>query len=87
MTAFNWFPQDGGFRCKVTETITLAATPDRYAKGFNPKALRGTKWHAQATHWNEATRTASRYGRDEYLNLQTSAELAMRLAEDIYLRA
>lgn len=84
---FNWVPKDGGFRCTMPGDVTLVATPDRYAKGLTPKAARGTKWHAQATHWNERTRTSSRYGRDEYLNLQDGAKDAMRLAEDIYRSA
>jgi len=87
MSGFNWIEQDGGFRCKVSDTVTLAVTPDRYARGFQSKAARGTKWHAQATVWHEPTRTASRYGRDEYCNLQGTADAAKRLAEDIYLRA
>ena len=87
MSAFIWVFQDGGFRCAVSETVTLVVTPDRYTKGFSPKAARGSRWHAQASVWHEPSRTLSRYGRDEYLNLQASAEEAKRLAEDIYLRA
>lgn len=87
MSGFHWFEQDGGYRCHVSETVTLVVTPDRLAKGLTPKAARGTKWHAQVSHWHEPTRTMSRYGRDEYLNLQDSADLAKRLAEDIYLTA
>jgi hypothetical protein len=68
----------------MPNNVTLAVTPDRYARGLTPKAARGTRWHAQASHWDEATRTMSRYGRDEYLNMQDNADEAMRLAEDIY---
>lgn len=84
---FTWIEQDGGFRADAPGNVTLIVTPERYAKGFTLKAARGTKWHAQCTHWCERTRTASRYGRDEYLNLQDSAKDAMRLAEDIYRAA
>lgn len=87
MSTFIWLAQDGGFRCAVSETVALVVTPDRYTKGFLPKAARGAKWHAQASVWHAPSRTLSRYGRDEYLNLQVSAEAAKRLAEDIYLRA
>lgn len=77
---FDWIAQDGGFRCQIGD-VTLVATPDRYVNG---KAARGSKWHAQATHWNERTRTASRFGRDEYLNVQDCPQSAMKLAEDIF---
>ena len=83
---FNWFPYDGGFRCEKGD-VTLNVVPDRFAKGFAPKAARGAKWRAQCSHWHEPTRTMSRYGRDEYMNLQDTAKAAMRLAEDIYLKA
>ncbi|QIG73334.1 hypothetical protein EVC03_026 [Rhizobium phage RHph_Y5A] len=82
---FNWVPQDGGFRCEMPGNVTLVVTPDRIAKGIAMKPARGTKWHAQCTHWDERTSTASRYGRDEYLNLQGTSRAAMRLAEDIYM--
>lgn len=84
MSALVWVEQDGGFRCRVSESVTLAVTPERY-KGGKPAI--GTKWHAQATRWCERTRTASRHGRDEYLNLQGSVESAKRLAEDIHANA
>lgn len=81
---FNWIAVDGGYRAEMPGNIALSVSPDRFKNG---KPARGTKWHAQATHWNERTRTASRYGRDEYCNLQDSANAAKRLAEDIYNRA
>ncbi|QWY83177.1 hypothetical protein [Rhizobium phage RHph_X2_24] len=84
---FNWIAKDGGFHAEMPGNVTLVVTPDRYAKGLQMKPARGTKWHAQCTHWCDRTRTASRYGRDEYLNLQDDAKAAMRLAEDIYNRA
>lgn len=87
MSGFLWEKQDGGFRCRVSETVTLVVTPERLVRGFVPKAARGTKWHAQASRWDETSRTLSRFGRDEYMNLQESAAAAMRLAEDIYLTA
>lgn len=87
MSGFHWVEQDGGFRCHVSETVTLVVTPDRFAKGFQPKAARGSKWHAQVSQWCARTSTLSRYGRDEYLNLQDSADAAKRLAENIYLTA
>ena len=87
MSGFHWVEEDGGFRCHVSERVTLVVTPEHYARGFVLRPKRGTKWRAQATSWDEATRTASRYGRDESCNLQDSADEAKRLAEDIYNRA
>lgn len=84
---FDWRPVDGGFQAEAPGNVTLVVTPDRYAKGIAPKAARGTKWRAQCSHWDERTRTMSRYGRDEYLNLQDDVKAAMRLAEDIYKAA
>lgn len=83
---FAWEPYDAGFRCYLPNEITLVVTPDRYAKGFKPKAARGTGWHAQASQWDGKS-TISRFGRDEYGNLQPTAKDAMRLAESIYLEA
>ncbi len=86
-TKFNWQPySDGGFRCEMPGDVTLVVTPDRLAKGFTPKPARGTMWHAQASQWDGIS-TMSRYGRDEYGNLQPSAKAAMRLAESIYTEA
>lgn len=80
---FDWVEKDGGYRCQIGN-ITLCVSPDRYAKGFNIKAARGTRWHAQCTNWCERTRTASRYGADVYTDLKDSAREAMRLAEAVY---
>jgi len=77
---YEWLPSDHGFQAKVGN-VTLCVTPDRSRFG---KPLRGTKWHAQCSSWCERTSTASRYGRDEYLNLQDSKESAMKLAENIF---
>lgn len=78
-----WQKRDGMFVAQIGD-VTLCASPDRYAKGFTPKAARGTKWRAQCSHWNERTRTLSRYGRDEYSILYDDARSAMRAAEGIY---
>jgi hypothetical protein len=83
---FDWQPRDGGFHCEMPGNVTLVVTPDRYAKGFTPKAARGTLWRAQASLW-DGNYTLSRFGRDEYGNLQPSASEAKRLAESIYLDA
>ncbi len=85
-TKFEWQPRDGGFRCEMPNEVTLVVTPDKYAKGFTPKPARGTMWNAQASQWDGKS-TISRYGRDEYGNLQPSAKAAMRLAESIYTEA
>ena len=83
---FDWIAYEGGYRCEMPNDVTLVVTPDRYAKGFTPKPARGTLWHAQASQWDGKS-TLSRFGRDEYGNLQASAKDAMRLAESIYLEA
>lgn len=84
MTKFNWQPNAwGGFSAEMPNEITLVVTPERYAKGFTPKPARGTLWHAQASQWDGKS-TISRYGRDEYGNMQPNAKAAMRLAESIY---
>lgn len=63
--------------------ITLFVSPDRTTR-FGTKAVRGTKWRAGVSHWDEQTRTMSRYGRDVYMQLCDSAKEAMRLAEVVY---
>jgi hypothetical protein len=86
--AFAWEPNSfGGFSAKMPNNVTLVVTPDRLARGFTPKPARGTGWHAQCSHWDEATRCMSRFGRCEYGNLQKTAKDAMRLAEEIYSAA
>jgi hypothetical protein len=84
MSRFDWFRIDQGeWACHIGP-VTLIVTPD--VKRHNRPAY-GTKWHAQCTHWNAATATASRFGRDVYLDLQPSAKAAKRLAEQIYTEA
>lgn len=85
MSQFNWVKHDGGFRAAMPNNVTLVVTPDRYAKGFVLKPTRGTVWYAQCSHWDEPTRTISRFGRDVYMDTQTSAHDARRLAETVYL--
>lgn len=85
MPTFNWTKDDhAGWRCEMPGNVTLWACPDRFASGFIPRAARGTKWRAGCNHWNEATRTVSRYGRDAYTYLQPTADAAKRLAQEIY---
>lgn len=71
---------DPGFVAKIGN-ITLGASPDRTRFG---KAARGTKWRASVTHWDAPTSTASRYGRDVYMQLCDTKQEAMRLAEVVY---
>lgn len=81
---FDWQQAEGAIWTAKIGDVTLVASPDRYRNG---KPARGTKWHAQCTHWDHATRTASRFGRDVYLDLQPSAINARMLAEAVYLEA
>lgn len=84
MSRFDWTAQDGGFRAIMPDNVTLVVTPDMFRNG---KPARRTKWHAQCTHWNERTATASRFGRDVYMDVQPTAHDARRLAEQIYTEA
>lgn len=77
-----WEKQDASFVATVGN-IKLAAVPNLYHR-FKPKAARGAKWRAMCSSWNEATKTLSRYGRDEYDILYDSYSEAMRAAEAIF---
>jgi len=81
---FDWTQADGAVWTAKIGDLTLVAAPDRY-KGVKP--ARGTKWHAAVNHWDERTRTISRFGRDVYSDLQPTAQAAKRLAEQVYLEA
>lgn len=84
---FDW-QKDGaygaGHRATMPGEITLYVTPDR-TQAFGSKPARGTTWRAGASQWDEATRTISRYGRDEYGIQYKTAKDAMAAAERIYL--
>lgn len=81
-------PNSGGWRCEMPGNVTLFAVPDRLARhSLTLRASRGAQWRAGATHWDEATRTASRFGRDVYLDLQPDAVSAKRLAETVWHEA
>lgn len=81
---FDWFRIDQGeWTCQIGP-VRLVAAPDVKRNG---KPARGTKWHAMCTHWNAATATATRFGRDVYMDLQPTAQAAKRLAEQIYTEA
>lgn len=86
MARYPWTRDTGnaGWRCEMPGDVTLLATPDRLARGLTARPARGTSWRAQCSHWCEATRTMSRFGRDAYADLQPDAKAAMRLAEAIY---
>lgn len=81
---FDWIKADNGVWTAKIGDVTLVASPDMFRNG---KPARGTKWHAMCTHWNAATATASRFGRDVYMDLQPTAQAAKRLAEQIYTEA
>jgi len=77
---FAWQKEGHGWSVKI-DNITLYASPDRTRFG---KPVRGTKWRAGVSSWNESTRTISRFGRDVYSTLCDNAKDAMRLAETVY---
>jgi hypothetical protein len=70
----------------MPDGVTLSVNPEQFSRG-HLKAKRGTKWNAQVSQWNEATRTSRRFGRDEYMIKHESARDAMISAERIYLDA
>ena len=76
-----WQKDGLGYWTATIGNITLCASPDRVRYG---KPVRGTKWHAGVSSWDEASRTISRFGRDVYGDLCDSAKEAMRLAELVY---
>jgi hypothetical protein len=84
--AFDWKKGNAEFRVEMPNDVTLIVTADR-TTNFGTKAARGTTWHAEASHWNAATRTISRFGRDEYGIRYRSPGEAMNAAEQIYLDA
>lgn len=83
---FNWTPNSSGagFVAKMQGAVTLVVTPDHVTGLFGEKPRRGTTWHAQASHWDAATTTMSRFGRDEYGVTHKTFKDAMRAAEAIY---
>lgn len=87
MTRFDWQKTPyGDFRAEMPGNVTLVVAPRR-TTGFANKPARGTAWFAQASHWDETTRTMSRYGRDEYMVDRKTSKDAMRAAELIYTAA
>ncbi|CAK7259114.1 MULTISPECIES: hypothetical protein [unclassified Shinella] len=75
----------GGWKCEMPDNVTLFAVPVHLARhSFTPKPSRGTQWRAGCTHWDEATRTATRFGRDAYNELQPDANTAKSLAGLLY---
>ncbi len=83
-----WVKNDyAGWSADMGGNVTLVVTPTHYARGFTPKAARGSRWQAQASHWDAQTSTLSRFGRDVYGDPQDSADAAKRLAYTIYLEA
>lgn len=82
----HWNKVNAAYHLEMPGNVTLVASPDR-TMAFGTKPARGTAWRAQASHWDEATRTMSRFGRDEYQILHKTAKDAMIAAERIYLDA
>lgn len=84
---FNWVRDEfAGYRAEMPGNITLVVSPD-CATHFGTKPKRGTTWRAQASHWDERTRTISRFGRDEYNTRHPNWKSAQSAAESIYLDA
>lgn len=87
MTKTVWTKNEDGSFIAAFGNVSLHAVPVNYAKGFISKPARGTKWRACVSHWDEATRTMSRFGRDVYMSQLDSAKDAMKLAEEVYAGA
>ena len=84
MIRFDWQPlQDGqvGWSCRIDD-VTMFAVPQNTRNG---KPVRGGRWRAGVTHWDEATWSATRFGRDVHSDLQPTARDARKLAEAVYL--
>ena len=75
-----------GWRADVGNNVTLFAAPCALNRRGD-KAARGSTWRAGASHWDENTRTMSRFGRDSYMELCADSKEAMRLAECIWNEA
>ena len=86
MNKYNWRRDTfAGFVCEMPGNVTLIASPRRtISRGFKLRAANGSKWGAQASLWEEATRTMSRYGRDAWREDCANAREARKLAEQIY---
>lgn len=81
---FNWQKSyNCSMHAEMPDNITLVVSPDRTTH-FGTRVARGSSWRAQASHWDEATRTMSRFGRDEYSVQHKTAKDAMRAAESLY---
>jgi hypothetical protein len=83
---FNWTKDrcGAGLTAEMPDDVTLHVSPDHTTGVLGDKAKRGTAWRAGASHWNEATSTISRFGRDDYSTYKTAKD-AMRAAEALYL--
>lgn len=79
-----WERNGATWKAEMADNVTLFASPVAMHR-FQDKAVRGTKWRAGASIWDERTRTMSRYGRDCYMQEVGTAQEAMRLAETIYI--
>lgn len=84
MTSIKWNADGAGFKAEMPGNVTLFAVPDRTKGLFGEKAARGTLWRAGASHWDAATSTVSRYGRDAYGEMQADARSAKALAASVY---
>lgn len=78
----HWEEYDAGYRAKIGD-VTLYVSPEQ-TRDFGRKHKRGTKWRYGATHWCDATRTASRYGVDCCDDVRDDKRDAMRAAEQAY---
>lgn len=72
---------DAGYQARVGN-FTLSVAPTRIK--FN-KAVRGAKWRAFVSQWDEKSRSSTRYGQDVYNELRDTPHDAMRLAEAVFI--
>ena len=86
MCKYEWKRDNyAGFTCKLPGNVTLIASPCRtVSRGLRLQAAPKSMWRAQASIWEDSTRTMSRYGRDAWREECGDAKAAKLLAQNIY---
>ena len=89
MANYKWLrDQFAGFVCEMPDNVTLIVSPCRtVSRRLKLAAVRGTKWRAQCSVWEQSTRTMSRFGRDAWREECVDSKAAKSLAQEIYEQA